>query len=151
VQLAKARGAEVIGTARASKHDALAALGIDDVIDYTTTRFETAVRDIDLVVDLVGGEYAVRSLEVLRPGGLLVYVPSDVLPAGIAAAARSKRIRATSILVEPDHAALEQIAALVDAGRLRVLLEARFPLGQVAEAHATLERQRILGKLVLTT
>jgi NADPH:quinone reductase-like Zn-dependent oxidoreductase len=103
VQLAKYLGAEVIGTARTSKHDALAALGIDDAIDHTGTRFETAVRDLDLVLDLVGGDYPFRSLEVLRPGGLLVHVPSNVLPDGLAAAAEATGVRVTSMLVEPDH------------------------------------------------
>ncbi len=61
--------AEVIGTASSVKHDALAALGIDYVLDYTREPFETAVRDADLAVDLVGGEVPFRSLEVLRPDG----------------------------------------------------------------------------------
>ena len=150
VQVAKARGAEVIGTASAAKHDALAALGIDDVLDYQRERFETAVRDADLVVDLVGGEVSFRSLQVLRPGGLLVYVPSDVLPVGLAAAAAARGVRATAILIEPDHAALEQLAAFAAAGAIRVLLHDRFPLAAAADAHDLAEQARPLGKIVLT-
>jgi NADPH:quinone reductase-like Zn-dependent oxidoreductase len=150
VQIAKALGAEVIGTASAAKHDALAALGIDDVLDYQQERFEAAVRDTDLVVDLVGGEVPFRSLEVLRPGGLLVHVPSDVLPAGLAAAAAARAVRTTAILVEPDHAALEQLAALVAAGTLQVLLHERFPLAAAANAHDLAERIHPLGKIILT-
>jgi NADPH:quinone reductase-like Zn-dependent oxidoreductase len=149
VQIAKALGAEVIGTASAAKHDALAAVGIDDALDYQQERFECVVRDADLVVDLVGGQVPFRSLEVLRPGGLLVHVPSDVLPAGLAAAAATRGVRATAILVEPDHAALEQLAALAAAGTLRVLLQERFPLAAAANAHDLAERIHPLGKIVL--
>jgi NADPH:quinone reductase-like Zn-dependent oxidoreductase len=150
VQVAKARGAEVIGTASAIKHDALAAFGIDDVLDYRRERFETAVRDADLVVDLVGGDVSFRSLEVLRPGGLLVYVVSDVLPTGLASAAAARGVRATAILIEPDHAALEQLAGLAAAGALQVLIHDRIPLEAAAHAHDLAERTRPLGKVVLT-
>ncbi len=155
VQIAKARGAYVIGTARAAKHGALADLGIDEAIDYTTTPFETAVRDVDLVIDLVrdpdrGGDYAFRSLEVLRPGGLLVYIPSVIVPEGLHRAAASKRVRVTSMLVEPDHAALEQIAALADDSALRVLVHDSLPLPDAARAHELGERGQALGKIVLT-
>jgi NADPH:quinone reductase-like Zn-dependent oxidoreductase len=150
VQIAKARGAEVTGTASAAKHDALAALGLDDVLDYRRERFETAVRDVDLVVDLVGGNVPFRSLQVLRPGGLLVHVVSDVLPAGLAAAAAARGVRATAFLAEPDHAALEHLAVLATAGALQVLLYDRFPLAAAAAAHDLAERTHPLGKVVLT-
>lgn len=149
VQVAKARGAEVIGTAGAAKHDTLAALGIDRVVDYRRERFEAVVRDADVVMDLVGGEVLFRSLKVLRPGGLLVHVPSDVLPDGFAAAAAARGIRTTGILIEPDHAALEQLAALAAGGALQVLIEDRFPLAAAASAHELAERAHLLGKIVL--
>jgi NADPH:quinone reductase-like Zn-dependent oxidoreductase len=154
VQIAKARGAYVIGTARAAKHGVLAALGIDEAIDYTTTPFERAVRDVDLVIDLVrdpdrGGDYALRSLDVLRPGGLLVHVPSVMLPEGLDSTAASRGVRVTSMLAEPDHAGLEQLAALVDTGALRVLVEDSFPLRDAARAHELGELRRALGRLVL--
>lgn len=149
VQIAKSRGAEVIGTASAAKHDALDALGIDQVIDYARHRFEAEIRDVDVVIDLVGGDYPVRSLSVLKPGGLLVHVPSDVLPDGLAEAAQASRVRATAFLVEPDHSALEQLAILADKGQLRPLLARSFPLAHAASAHASLEDRPSLGKTVL--
>jgi NADPH:quinone reductase-like Zn-dependent oxidoreductase len=85
------------------------------VIDYTATRFEDVVHDVDVVVDLVGGEYSLRSARVLRPDGLLVSVPSS-LPEGLHALAEALGVRATGILAEPDYASLEQITDLVDAG-----------------------------------
>lgn len=83
VQFAKHLGAHVIGTASAAKHDWLSSLGADELIDYTAVRFEDAVRDIDVVIDLIGDEHdatSTRSLKTLRPGGLLVAVPSGVSP-----------------------------------------------------------------------
>jgi NADPH:quinone reductase-like Zn-dependent oxidoreductase len=149
VQFARARGAEVIGTARAAKHDLLADLGVQQAIDYTDGPFEKAVGDVDLVLDGVGGETAVRSVRVLRPGGLLISLPSG-LPADAAQAATEAGVRATGLLVEPDGAALTAIAALVADGTVRPLVEETFPLADAARAHTAGERGRTVGKLVLT-
>jgi NADPH:quinone reductase-like Zn-dependent oxidoreductase len=148
VQIAKARGAYVIGTASSAKHHLLTKLGVDEPIDYTSVRFEDAVRDVDVVVDLVGGEYSLRSAAVIRPGGLLVSVPS-VLPEGLAAAAAQHNIRHTGILVEPDYAALEQISGMVDGGQLRPLVSDTFPLEQAGKAHEVGEAGHNVGKTVL--
>ncbi|MFF0769572.1 NADP-dependent oxidoreductase [Nonomuraea wenchangensis] len=151
VQLARHAGAYVIGTASAARHDWLRSLGVDEVIDYTTTRFEEAVRDVDLVLDLVGDSHdrtSTRSLEVLRPGGLLIAVPSGVEPE-LVERARERGVRATGILVEPDGAALARIAELIDKGELSVEIEEVFPLAEAAEAHARGERGRNRGKIVL--
>jgi len=87
VQVAKARGAHLIGTARAEQHDFLRELGIDEQIGYETEAFEEAVSDVDAVIDLVGTEdYGMRSLQVLREGGVLVEVPSGVDESVLAAA-----------------------------------------------------------------
>jgi NADPH:quinone reductase-like Zn-dependent oxidoreductase len=149
VQIAKARGAHVIGTARAAKHDFLRELGVDEPVDYTTTPWEQSLSDVDVVLDLVGGEdYGLRSLQTLRPDGLWICIPADV-PAAVAAAAREQSKRAISFLVEPDYAGLESLAALTDEGRLRVELEETFPLADAAEAHRRLEDGRARGKIVL--
>jgi NADPH:quinone reductase-like Zn-dependent oxidoreductase len=149
VQIAKARGAYVIGTARAAKHDYLSELGVDEPIDYTAGRFEEAVSDVDVVLDLVGGdEHGLRSLESLREGGLLISVPGG-LPDAVAAAAREQPKRASGVQVEPDYCALESLAALVDDGRLTVTIDENFPLAQASEAHQRLEEGRTRGKIVL--
>ena len=125
----------------------------NEVIDYTTTRFETAVSDVDVVVDLVGTrDYGLRSLTVLRPGGLYVGVPSGVGPDVLRTAARAG-LRATGILVEPDGAALSEIAVLAGDGRLRPEVEAVFELADAAKAHEQGEqgeRGHTRGKLVLS-
>jgi NADPH:quinone reductase-like Zn-dependent oxidoreductase len=150
VQIAKARGAEVIGTARADKHDFLRDLGVDEPIDYTAHPFEEAVSEVDVVLDLVGGDdYALRSLQTLREDGLLIAIPAGVGDE-VAAAAERQSKRATGILVEPDAAGLESLAALAEKGRLRVVVEQSFPLAQAADAHRRLQHGRVSGKVVLT-
>ncbi|HKH42388.1 MAG TPA: NADP-dependent oxidoreductase [Solirubrobacterales bacterium] len=149
VQIAKARGAHVIGTARADGHDFLRELHIDEAIDYTEQPFEEGVSDVDVVLDLVGTEeYGLRSLETLRAGGLLIAVPGGI-KGRVGAAAEEQSKRATGFLVEPDHAGLESLAVLVEEGRLRVMVDETFPLAQAAEAHQRLEDGRARGKIVL--
>jgi NADPH:quinone reductase-like Zn-dependent oxidoreductase len=149
VQIAKARGAHVIGTARAAKHDFLRELGVDEPIDYTTTPWEQTLSDLDIVLDPIGtDDYGLRSLETLREGGLLIVLPSGV-PEAVAAAAREQSKRASGIQVEPDYCGLESLAALADEGRLTVAIDETFPLAQASEAHQRLEDGRARGKIVL--
>jgi NADPH:quinone reductase-like Zn-dependent oxidoreductase len=149
VQIAKARGAHVIGTASAGKHEVLRSLGADELVDYRSTPFETVIEPVDVVYDLIGGDTALRSLDVLRPGGLLICLPSAAA-ADAMATARERGVRATGMLVEPDGDGLEELTALVAAGRLRVLVAETFPLADAAEAHRRGEQGRTTGKLVLT-
>jgi NADPH:quinone reductase-like Zn-dependent oxidoreductase len=149
VQIAKARGAHVLGTARAAKHDYLRELGVDEPIDYTTTPWEQVFSDLDIVLDGIGTEdYGMRSLETLREGGLLVVVPGGVSDA-VATAAREQSKRASGVQVEPDYCALDSMAALVDEGKLTVTVDETFPIAQAAEAHQRLEDRRARGKIVL--
>ena len=150
VQFAKHLGAHVIGTARSERHDWLTALGADEVIDYTSVRFEDAVGDVDVVVDLVGDAHdtSLRSLSVLRPGGLLVAVPGGVSPK-LAEAAAAKGVRVSAFLVEPDGPALARIAELIAAGKVQVEVEAVFDLADAGKAQAQGESGRTRGKLVL--
>ncbi|MGW8556137.1 NADP-dependent oxidoreductase [Streptomyces tubercidicus] len=149
VQIAKSRGAYVIGTARRAKHDFLRGLGADELIDYTEQDFATAVRDIDIVLDTIGGDYGARSLRTLRPGGSLVSILplDDAFPAD---RAREARVRAGFLLVEPDRAGLEAVADLVNSGKLQVNVDKVVPLEDAAQAHALGETGRTTGKIVLT-
>lgn len=152
VQFARHLGTQVLATASAARHPWLKELGADETIDYTTTRFEDAAADVDVVIDLVGDaqdQTSTRSLKVLRPGGLLVAVPSGVSP-DLARAAKAAGVRVTPFLVEPDGAALTTIAGLIDAGEVAVEVEETFPLEQAAAAHTRGETGRTRGKLVLT-
>jgi NADPH:quinone reductase-like Zn-dependent oxidoreductase len=150
VQIAKARGAYVIGTARAAKHDLLRELGADEVVDYTAVDFTEAVDPVDVVIDPIGGTDGPRCLRTLRLGGILVSINSPAEQALVAQAAELG-VRAGFLLVEPDRAGLLGLAALVTEGRLRVLVEAEVPLAEAAKAHELSETGRVTGKIVLTT
>jgi NADPH:quinone reductase-like Zn-dependent oxidoreductase len=149
VQIAKARGAYVIGTASGSKHNLLHDLGIDEAVDYRAEEFEKAVDPVDLVLDLIGGDVSTRSLDILHPEGRLICVPSTAAADALAAAA-DRGLRATSMLVEPDGNGLDELARLVDDRRLRVLVAETFPLERASHAHRAGELGHTTGKLVLT-
>ncbi|MGH8929544.1 MAG: NADP-dependent oxidoreductase [Egibacteraceae bacterium] len=149
VQIAKHLGAYVIGTVSASKQEFVRDLGADEVIDYRAVDFTEAVHDVDVVLELVGGDYGTRSIEVLRAGGLLVTVVERT-SAELATRAHAAGRRFAGISVEPDGAGLERLADLVDAGHLRVHVEHAVPLEDAAKAHALLE-SGLRGKAVLTT
>ncbi|MFD5148689.1 NADP-dependent oxidoreductase [Streptomyces sp. NPDC058401] len=145
VQIAKALGAYVIGTASAPKHEFVRSLGADEVIDYRTTAFEDAVADVDVVIDAIGGDYGPRSLKVLRPGGHLITLTSpDQVPAD------AEGFRTGWTLVEPDYAGLRAVAALVEEGKLRPAVDTVLPLAEAAKAHEIGEQGRTTGKIVLT-
>ncbi|MFB7632577.1 NADP-dependent oxidoreductase [Streptomyces sp. NPDC056149] len=149
VQLAKARGAYVIGTASAAKHDFVRGLGADEVIDYRTVDFTEAVTDVDVVLDTLGGETSLRSLKVLRPGGMLLsIVPGDA--AEVTARARELDVRSRMMIVEHDQTGMAAVAALVESGQLRAHVSGTYPLDEAAKAHAEGETGRVTGKLVLT-
>ncbi len=148
VQIAKARGAYVIGTASAAKRDVVLALGADEVIDYRTQDVAATATDIDVALVPFVGEERLRTLDTLRPGGILV----TILPAQLGeltARAAELGVRATGMLVEHDQQGMRAIAQLIEDGRLRPLIEEVFPLADAAAAHALGEQGRVTGKLVL--
>ncbi|GEK03268.1 NADP-dependent oxidoreductase [Streptomyces sp. 1-11] len=148
VQIAKARGAYVIGTASAGKHGFLREIGVDEAVDYRSTDFAEAVRDIDVVLDTLGGDTSVRSLRVLRPGGVVV----SILPVGspeFYEEAERLGVRAVRMLVDADRSGMNAVAELVESGRLRATVAGTFPLAEAAKAHELGDTGRTTGKLVL--
>jgi NADPH:quinone reductase-like Zn-dependent oxidoreductase len=147
VQLAKARGARVIGTASGAEHiELIRKLGCDEAIDYQTMRFEDHARDVDVVLDPVSADSQRRSFGVLKKGGILVALteePSQDL-------AREKGVRATMIGVKPDGERLADIGKFIDAGKLRPLVQAVFPLIQAKDALEVSHSRHAAGKIVLT-
>jgi NADPH:quinone reductase-like Zn-dependent oxidoreductase len=148
VQIAKARGAYVIGTASERNHDLVRSLGADEVIDYTAADFTASASDMDVVLDPITGDYSARSLRLLRRGGILV----SLLPfaADIPGEAARLGVRAEIMLVEYDHQGMTEIANLATEGRLRPVIAATFPLADAAKAHKLGETRHVAGKLVLT-
>jgi NADPH:quinone reductase-like Zn-dependent oxidoreductase len=149
VQIAKALGAQVIGTASPGKHGFVRGLGADEIIDYRSVDFTEIVKDADVVLETVGGDYGARSIETLRPGGLLVTIV-DRLNRELAQKVSAAGRRFAGVTVEPDHGGLEALAALAETGKLKVHVEKAFPLEQAGDAHRYLVEAKPRGKIVLT-
>lgn len=148
VQIAKAMGAHVIGTASAAKHPFLRELGADETVDYTDTKVAAVVRDVDAVIQMFGGDHGLEALECLRPGGILVSGQGAWTP-GLHERAAELGVRASTYLVDPDGAGLEALARLVHDGRLKVHVQQAFPLAETGAAHTLVETGHITGKVVL--
>lgn len=152
VQFARFFGAWVIATGSTRNVGWLTELGANEVIDYTTTKFDEVVKDVDVVIDLIGNvhdETGTRSLSVLRPGGLIVNAPTgswDTLIDDAAAAGQ----RASRYKVSADGSTLAVISRLLESGDVRVFVDQVFALDEAAEAHRALETGHTRGKIVLT-
>ncbi|MGZ0712943.1 NADP-dependent oxidoreductase (plasmid) [Coraliomargarita sp. W4R53] len=151
VQFAAYFGAHVTVTGSSRNASWLRELGASVVIDYSTTRFEDVVNDVDVVIDLVGNvqdQTGSRSLKVLRPGGLYIIVPTGSWP-GYGDAAAAAGVRATSYKVNPDGSALATVARLLDSGSVRVYIDKVFELADAASAHRAIEEGHTRGKIVV--
>ena len=129
--------------------DFLRELGADELIDYRDTDVAEAVSGVDVVFDTIGGETALQSLRVLRPGGILV----SILPVGsdeLYTEADRLGVRALRMLVDSSRHNLYSLTELVDRGALRPTIAAVFSLDEAAEAHRLGETGRTTGKMVLT-
>jgi NADPH:quinone reductase-like Zn-dependent oxidoreductase len=147
VQIARARGARVIATARREQAEWLAGLGAERVLDYREEDFTELPHDLDAVIDCHGSN-GEASLDVLRPGGILVSVPSRV-PPELIEQAKARSLRATGFLVEPDPVGLDGLTSLVEAGHLQVHVTHAFDLDRAADAHRLAETSHGGGKIVL--
>lgn len=145
VQLAKAKGAYVIGTASARNAEFLRELGVDEVIDYQTTPFETVVSDLDVVFDTIGGETQERSLGVLKKGGFLVSIVG--LPPEEKASQYG--VRSAMLSVRPNADQLREITELIDSGKIKPYVETVLPLSEARQAHEMSQSGRTRGKIVL--
>ncbi len=148
VQLLRAGGVRVVAVASGRHEPFLRGLGVDRFVDYTATRVEDAVRDVDLLLDTVGGPDAHRLLPALRPGGRVApvflgdYRPERAAELGLAVEDRPWQVRSSGA----DLAALDTLAA---SGAVRVAVAEVFPLAEAAAAHRRAEQGHLQGKLVL--
>lgn len=149
VQIAKCKGARVIAVASGKHEGLLRELGADEFIDYTKVAAETVARDVDLVVDAVGGQNMERFLGVIKQGGSLFLVN----PLGFSGHDQAARLGITvsSTQVHSNGAQLAEAGRLLDDGRLRVVIDSIFPLADASAAHVRALRGNIQGKVVLIT
>lgn len=168
VQLARHLGAEVLATCSARNAELVRSLGAHRAIDHATERYEEVARDVDLVVDCLGGEHLLRALRAVRRGGRIVGLTTGLpeaakrlgpwlgaasvfarLAAFFVRALATKQVRFAPIARRPDGEALARIAALVDDGVIRPVVERALPLEDAAEANRLVETGRTRGKIVL--
>jgi NADPH:quinone reductase-like Zn-dependent oxidoreductase len=145
VQLAKWKGAYVFATASTKNQDLLRKLGVDEPIDYTQQRFENVARNIDIVLDTIGGETQERSWSVLMKGGVLVSLvqpPSEEK-------AKELGVRAAFLGAKPNGEELAEIAKIIDAGKLAPVIDRILPLSEARRAHELSQSGHVRGKIVL--
>jgi NADPH:quinone reductase-like Zn-dependent oxidoreductase len=145
VQLAKWKGARVIGTCSTEHVEYVRSLGADEIVDRTKAQFDEVVRDVDVVADFVGSDTQRRSWRVIRKGGIIV---STVSPPSESDAS-SRGARAGFVHVQPSALQLDELAVLIDCGTISVEVAQVFPLGAAAEAHAISQKGHQHGKIVL--
>lgn len=145
VQLAQWRGAKVIGTA-SENLDFVRQLGVDQAVDYVSTRFEELASDVDVVLDTVGGDTQARSWKTLRPGGILI---SIVQPPSAETAAEHGVRSAFVTSAPPIGKTLTELAGLVDSGVVTPEVSTVLPLSEIRQAHQQIERRHTRGKIVL--
>ena len=145
IQIAKAQGARVIATASTTNQDLLKQLGADVAIDYTKTKFEDTVKDVDAVLDLVGRETLARSYGVVKKGGIVLDLVGRPDPAEL----EKHGIRGVAIWVRPDAKDLTQIAHLIDAGKIKPIVTQVLPLSEAIAAERQAETHHTRGKVVL--
>lgn len=149
IQLAKDIGARVLTTASSNHHAYVRELGADLVIDYNTQDFCEVLRQnfpegIDALFDTVGGETQIKSTKVLKKGGRLtsiLAIQEEVQ--------KNPDIKVGYVFVRPDSEQLTKIKELIEADKLKVHLEAIFPLEEATKAHQLIERGHAGGKIVL--
>jgi NADPH:quinone reductase-like Zn-dependent oxidoreductase len=145
VQIAKARGAKVIATASTANQDLLKQLGVDQPIDYTTTKFQDVVKDVDLVLNCVRADTHPPSYGVEKKGGMKVSITGDPDPAECA----KHGIRCSGLMAHPDANVLEEVTKLIEANKITPIVSQTFPLTDVAEAHRQIDTRHTRGKIVL--
>jgi NADPH:quinone reductase-like Zn-dependent oxidoreductase len=167
VQIAKHLGLHVISTASGKNHDFVRALGADEMIDYTCEELN-ARGAVDLVLESIGGDSELKSLRACKKGGLVVgvagvpdlafarssmpwFAPSAIWWMTRARRAEEKRtgVRYEWMFMRPDATQLEEVSGLIDEGKVKPVIHRTYPLAEVAEAFAELERGRSKGKIVI--
>src|SRR6516165_5577011 len=145
IPIAKARGAKVIATASTAHQALLRQLGVDLAIDYTTTRFEDAVKDVDLVLNCARADALGRSYGVLKKGGMIVSITDEPDQTECA----KHDISCSRMGAHPEAKVLEELTKLIEARKMTPTASQTFPLAEASQAHQQIETRHTLGKIVL--
>ncbi len=145
IQIAKAKGATVVATASAANQDLLVEFGADQAVDYAEAPLSEQIEAVDIVVDTMGGDVQKQSWSLLKEGGILVSVvdqPDETV-------AQEHNARSAFVFIEPSSRILKELNSLVESDQLKPLIEHRFPLEQIADAHLQSQSGRTRGKIVI--
>lgn len=145
IQIAKARGAEVFATASTANQDFLRQMGADVAIDYTRTKFEDVAKNVDVVLDTVGGDTLERSYGVVKKGGIIVSIVDEPKPDALEA----HGIRGVTLRCTPKAGVLEELSKLMEAKKLAPVISQTFPMTQVVQAQDQIATGHTRGKIVL--
>lgn len=148
IQIAKALGAHVTAVSSTAKHEFMRSLGADAVLDYAQP-VSAIVKNMDVVLELVGGDVCIDMLKTVRKGGLLISAQAAWAP-GLTEGAAKLGVRSSWYLVEPDHVGLEALTDLIERGALKILVSATFPFERAVEALEQVSHRHSSGKVVLT-
>ena len=145
IPIAKARGAKVIATASTAHQATLKQLGVDQAIDYTTTKFEDVVKDVDLVLNCVRADALGRSYGVVRKGGTIVSITDEPDQSECG----KRGLTCSRMGAHPDGQVLEELTKLIEAGKMKPIVSQTFSLADASKAHQQIETRHTLGKIVL--
>lgn len=145
IQIAKARGAKVIATASTAHQELLKQLGVDQAIDYTTTKFEDIVKDVDVVLNCVRADALGRSYGVVKKGGIIVSITDEPDQNECTRLG----IRGTRMGAHPDSKVLDELTTLIEPEKMKSIVSQTFPLAEASKAHQQVETHHTLGKVVL--
>lgn len=150
VQIAHYLGAYVISTAAGSDKEFVQSLGADQVIDYKSEKFEDMISDVDFILDTVGGENFVRSLQVLKPDGMIVLLPTNKKEEADKAAVRNNVRNYRHISMHSSGEDMKRIADMLANGDMKVHVDQTYPFEEIPQAQNQLENGKVKGKIVIT-
>jgi len=149
VQIAKHFGAYVIGTSSAKNKDLVLSLGADKHIDYTKESFTEKLQDIDIVLDTIQGETLLNSVDVVRPNGIIVTLPSPEIPQATKEKAKQQQVNIEFLLVASRSETIKAIAGLLENQSLKPHIHKIFSFEEMGEAHLEVETNRVVGKVIV--
>ncbi|PKK36741.1 oxidoreductase [Siphonobacter sp. SORGH_AS_0500] len=150
VQIAKHLGAYVIATSSAKNKEFLLNMGADKHIDYTQEKIEEVVKDVDIILDTVGGETLMNSIHSIKDSGVIVTLPSPEIPQELLEEASKKGVKLIFHMVESRKDTMDAIASLLKKGVVKPHIYKTFSFEEIREAHLEVETNRVVGKVVVT-
>lgn len=147
VQIAKSAGAYVIATASTENKKFVLNLGADEVIDYTKENFEDMVKNVDVALDCVGGDIAIKTINVVKEGGKMISTPS---PVDKKLHISHLGVKTPWVLVHSSKKDIEYVANLIESGKLKVHIQKIFSFAEIGKAHKQLENESNAGKIVVS-